>query len=291
MKKQFLQITIALALPFVMLTQSCKKDNEENKTSNVAMGSATITGRITADMILNNGTREGVSGIKVIGRINTADLITTGTVATGGLTRTYEATTDADGNYTLTVEVNTKPVGVTLDIPASFNAEQTLENGTKKQTLFTRNTVIPGTITVNRSQTVTQNADYDYAINALLGTVKLSGEVKFRNDLCKGISAVLDSQVNIVPTNTILVVTWNDDNSNARELEVAVGANGKYEFMVETQNASKSLTVRGRKFYADRKSPNPSDSCITAKDYGYTLPTQNVTINKNESEVRNFTFQ
>jgi hypothetical protein len=289
MKKQFLQITIALALQFVML-QSCKKDSEETKAT-VAMGSATITGRITADMILNNGTREGVSGIKVIGRINTADLITTGTVATAGLTRTYEATTDADGNYTLTVEVNSKPVGVTLDIPASFNAEQTLENGTKKQTVFTRNTVIPGTITVNRSQTVTQNADYDYAINAILGTVKLSGEVKFRNDLCKGISAALDSQVNIVPTNTILVVTWNDDNFNSRELEVAVGTNGKYEFMVETQNASKALTIRGRKFYADRKSPNPSDSCITAKDYGYTLPTQNVTINKNESEVRNFTFQ
>lgn len=290
MKKQILQITMALALPFALFTQSCKKDSEETKTT-VAMGSATITGRITADMILNNGTREGVSGIKVTGRINTADLITSGSVVTAGLTRTYEATTDADGNYTLTVEVNSKPVGVTLDIPASFNAEQTLENGTKKQTVFTRNTVIPATITVNRSQTVTQNADYDYEINALLGTVKLSGEVKFRNDLCKGISTALDSQVNIVPTNTILVVTWNDDNSNARELEVAVGTNGKYEFMVETQNASKSFTIRGRKFYADRKSPNPSDSCITTNNYGYTLPSQNVTINKNESEVRNYTFQ
>jgi len=77
MKKQFLKITIALALPFVMFTQSHKKDNEDTKTSNVAMGSATITGKITADMILNNGVREGVAGIKFTGRINTSDLITT----------------------------------------------------------------------------------------------------------------------------------------------------------------------------------------------------------------------
>jgi hypothetical protein len=115
--------------------------------------------------------------------------------------------------------------------------------------------------------------------------------VKFRIDLCKGVSAALDSQANIIPTNTILVVTWNDDNLNERELEVTVGANGKYEFMVETQNASKALTIKGRKFYAERKSPNPSDSCITEINYGYTLPTQNVTINKNEPEVRNYTFQ
>ncbi len=291
MKKQFFKSAMVLALPFLLFTQSCKKDNEENKTSNVVMGSATITGRITADMILNNGTKEGVAGIKITGRINTADLITTGNVAAGGLTRTYEATTDANGNYTLTVEVNSKPVGVTLDIPASFNAEQTLENGVKKQTLFTRNNAIPATINLTRSQVATQNADYDYEVSPLLGTVKLSGEVFFRNDLCKGVSAALDSQINIVPANTLLVVTWNDDNADPREIEVSVGANGKYEFMVETKNANKVLTIKGRKFYADRKSPNINDSCITEKNYGYTLPAQNVSINKNESEVRNYTFQ
>lgn len=291
MKKQLFKISMLLALPVLLLTQSCKKDSEENKSTSVAMGTATITGRITADMILNNGTKEGVAGIKVTGRINTADLITTGNVATAGLTRTYEATTDANGNYTLTVDVNSKPVGVTLDIPASFNAEQTLENGVKKQTLFTRNNAVPATITLTRSQVATQNADYDYEVSPLLGTVKLSGEVFFRNDLCKGVSAALDSQINIVPANTLLVVTWNDDNADPREIEVSVGANGKYEFMVETKNANKVLTIKGRKFYADRKSPNINDSCITEKNYGYTLPTQNVSINKNESEVRNYTFQ
>ena len=139
MKKQFLKITIALALPFVMFTQSHKKDNEDTKTSNVAMGSATITGKITADMILNNGVREGVAGIKFTGRINTSDLITTWSVVTSGLTRTYEATTDADGNYTLTVEVISKPLGVTLDIPQSFNAEQTLETAQEKNLIHTCN--------------------------------------------------------------------------------------------------------------------------------------------------------
>jgi len=290
MKKQFQKLTMVLVLPLMLINQSCKKESEDTKSTNVTMGSAIITGRITGDIILNNGLKEGISGIKITGRINTADLITTGSVATAGLTRTYEATTDANGNYTLTVDVNSKPVVVTLDIPASFNAEQTLENGVKKQTLFTRNNAIAA-ITLTRSQVFTQNADYSYDVSPLLGTVKLSGEVKFRNDLCKGISSALDSQVNIVPTNTILVFTWNDDNSTSREMEVNVGATGKYEFMIETKNSGKQLSVKGRKFYADRKSPNFNDSCITEKNYGFILPPQNIQINKNESEVRNFTFE
>jgi phosphatidate phosphatase APP1 len=123
MKKQILKLTMVLVLPLMLINQSCKKESEDTKSTNVTMGSATITGRITGDIILNNGLKEGIAGIKITGRINTADLITTGSVATAGLTRTYEATTDANGNYTLTVDVNSKPVVVTLDIYPSLMCE------------------------------------------------------------------------------------------------------------------------------------------------------------------------
>lgn len=291
MKKQFLKITMLLALPFVFALQSCSEEEEESKnTATVSMGSATITGRITADLILNNGQKEGVQGVKVVARINTSDLITTGNVNAAGLTRAYEAVTNANGEYTLTVEANSRPVNVSLEIPQTFNQTQTLENGTTRPTVFNRTTFVPTPVTITRGQVYTQNADYNYNIPSEIGTIKISGEVFYRNNLCKGISVELDSQIAVVPANTALVITWNDDNGNARESVVNVDANGKYEFTIETANANKTITIRGRKFYADRNDIDGNGDCVTETGYGYTRPSFNVNINKNEEEKREIEF-
>lgn len=289
MKKQILKSILLLAIPMV-LTTSCSKDDEKKEAAAPSLGTATIKGRLTGDIVLNSGKADGIKGVKITGRINTSDLVAVGSVNTAGLIRTYEATTDDDGFYTLTVEAGSRPVGVTLDIPATIITEQTLENGNKENRTFNRVTAIPA-ITVVRGQVLVQDANYNFAAPVAKGLVTLEATVSFRNDLCKGISADLDSQITTVPVNTTLRVSWADDNLNPREVDVKTDANGKFTLSVETANANKTLTVRGIKFFADRKRDINSDgTCDTENNHGYTTGNIIFTINRGETNKEKITF-
>lgn len=290
MKNQFTKLALCMLLPVAVTFQSCTKDQETENKATVAMGSSTITGRITADLTLGNSDLEGVAGIKITGRISTADLVTNTSGGVTYATRTYEAITDANGNYTLTIEANTKPVTVTLDVPTSFNATQTLENGKTRPTQFTRNSMffVPSSVVVTKGQKVTQNASYDYGQINTNGVVKLMGEVMFRNDYC--VSNNPDSQNTVVPANTTLMASWVDDNFNSRETVIDVVA-GKFTLTVDTKNSNKSITIRGVKFYGDRKTKDLSNNCLTEKNYGYELGSTGTNINKGETETRKFIFE
>jgi hypothetical protein len=291
MKKQFLKLAVLLAMPLVIIT-SCSKEEEEKKdaTQISGLGTATITGRLTGDVILNNGQLEGLSGVRVTARINTSDLIAVGSVP-GGLIRTYEATTDANGFYTLNIEAGSRPVGVTFDIPAAAIVEQTLENGSKVRTTFNRITVFSGFISMNKGQVFTQDAQYNFALPTTKSSVTLEADVFFRSDLCKGVSPQLDSQLTTAPANTMFRITWTDDNSYAREAIVKTDANGKFTFSVETSNASKTLTVRGIKVYADRKRDIDGDgNCDTETNYDYTTGSMSFTILKGETNKEEIEF-
>ncbi len=289
MRRLIYKVALLSALPLVISLQSCKKDEETANKATVSMGSAVIKGRVTADLTLGNAQKEGVAGIKVTGRISTADLVTNVSGGVTYATRTYEAITDNDGNYTLTVDANTKTVAVTYDAPMVFNATQTVENGTTRNTTFTRNNTYPyaALINISRGQTYTQNVEYDYGVFNNTAKATLMGEVMFRNDRCTSNNP--DSQLNVVPANTKVLATWMDDNNNAREAYLDV-VNGKFTFAVETSNANKMITVRGVKFVSTYKSKNPSDSCITEVNHEYTFGTTPVSINKNETETRKYTF-
>ncbi len=259
---------------------SCTSEESKN-TAEPTVGSAIITGKITADLILNNGQKENVSGVTVVGTIDTRDLVTNPVAGANYARKSYTATTDANGVYTLKVDANVKPVTVSIVIPQTFTAEQTLENGSKVSKLFTRTTFVPATIGVNNGQTVTQNADYSYEINPALGLAKITGTAYMRNKMC---FSTLDSQITPVTAGTILVATWTDDNSNAREVEITVGADGKFDFVVETANASKNVNIKGRRFVGKRDSrPAPLDPCETNNEYEYNHGGVNINATKNET--------
>lgn len=266
MKTKLTRISCLLLLGASLSFQACKKDDETKNTGLNSVGTAVITGKLSADLILNNGQKEGVAGISVTGTVNTQDLVTNPTPGATYARKTYVATTDNDGMYTLVVDANVKAVTVTFDIPQSFSADQTLENGAKQRTVFTRVTTVPTTIAINRGQTVTQDAEYTYDVQDPVGLAKFTGNVYLRSDLCK---ADPDSQLTAAPAGTILVITWTDDEFRNRELEVATGANGKFDFSVETRNSSKSITIKGRKFAGARKALDGGD-CKTESDYEYT---------------------
>jgi hypothetical protein len=286
MKKQFIKMVVLLALPLIVL-QSCSKEDEESKnTSTVNMGSATITGRLTADLILNNGEIEGLSGVTITASIPSNDLVTNNTAPISG-NRVFTAVTDANGFYTLNIDVNNKPVNVTLNIPGSVLANQTKENGSIVRVNFTTNAV-SGPITLNRGQVHVHDAKYSFSQTASIGKATIKGKVEFRNDLCKGISSDLDSQLNTVPANTFLIFNWGS-GANAREIVIPVGTDGKYEFVTDITDAT-TFSIRGRKFRAERKSLNFDNDCV-GKDHDYNLSVQFVNVNRDEVEFRDFVFQ
>jgi hypothetical protein len=286
MKKQIRNYSLLIAMTIGFMLQSCTKQSDSSKNTALStIGSSTITGRIIADLNLSNGNKEkeGVEGLKVTASVNLDDLITTGSVNGMGLIRTYEAITNSKGEYTLNIEANNKPVHVSLDFPKTFNANQTLENGTTRMAEYNKVTVTPTSILMNKGQVYTQNVEYNTTVQPEIGTVKVSGEVYFRNNLCKTPSAQLDSTLSIAPANTTIILTWIDDNSKNREAAVAVDINGRFTYSIETTRSNLSVTVKGRMFYADRQSKiNSTSPCTTQTGWQYTLNAFSISINKNE---------
>lgn len=279
MKTNFTKIGVLLLLGASLSFQACKKDEESKNTALNTLGTAVITGKLSADLILNNGQKEGVAGITVTGTINTQDLVTNPSASGNYAQRTYVATTDNDGIYKLVVDANVKSVNVTFDIPQSFSADQTIENGTKQRTVFTRTGFVPGNVAINKGQTVTQDAEYTYDVKNPIGLAKFTGMVYLRSDLCK---ADPDSQLTAATAGTIIIATWTDDEGRSREVEVSTGANGKFEFSVETANSSKTITLKGRKFTGARKALDGSD-CKTKTDYEYTNFSNSESASRNET--------
>lgn len=270
-----------MAVPCLLSFQSCKK---EGNTATSTLGQATITGRITGDIDLTSGKKDGLSGVKVIARINFSDLSTSS--APSGV-KVYEATTNADGYYTLKVDAGSKVVNAMLELPNKINLEQTKEDGSKEVVEFMINGSASRTVTLYKGQTKTENEEYTSEKSLPIGLVTIKGKVEYRNDLCE---ADPDDQVSKVPSGTKLVITWTDDDSESREVVINVKSDGTYEFSVESKSASKTIKVRGLKFFADQKYDDGGD-CKTEVDYGYTTVTTSSTVNKNETNIEDIIFE
>lgn len=279
MKTSITKIASLLFLGAALSLQSCKKDDETKNTSTAPAGSAVITGKITADLILNNGQKEGVEGIVVTGTINTEDLVTNPVPGANYAQRTYTATTNSEGVYRLVIDANVKSVAVNFAVGASFEAEQTLENGEKRPMLFTISGAASSVIAVSKDQTVIKDVQYTFDENPTLGLAKVTGTALFRNDLC---NPDPKAQTANVAQGTILIATWSDDEGRDREVEVKVGTDGKFELSVETEDAGLLITFKGRKFTGDHKDLD-GGNCVTENDYEYTHTSVSVFATKNET--------
>jgi hypothetical protein len=295
MKKQFLKLTMALvALPVLFSLTSCDKDSDaKNTTPATELGKATISGVITGNLDLTNSVaNEGIAGVTVTVWINNNDLINNYTSWWAGQAaegyRTYTAVTDADGKYSVSVDVGSKPVEIRTLYPAIVRANQKNElGGTTEVDLFIQNN--PNWITLYKGQVYNQNINYRSDNQPEMGKMTLKGDLKFRNDMC--VSG--DAQFAVVPSTTKLLIQYNNDYGQSRQLTIPVDANGKYEFSIESVNNNVNFNVRGISFSADRKS-NPGSGCETQNNYTYQLfggGSQNENINKNEVKVRDYNFQ
>lgn len=111
MKKPIMVIAVLVAA----LT-SCQNDNSVNpRPLDQLVGSATITGRVTAELNENAPGLENVpAGLTIVAAINTESFVLNRTPDITYVKKYYYATTNAAGEYTLNVEAG--PYGSDVDI-------------------------------------------------------------------------------------------------------------------------------------------------------------------------------
>jgi len=113
--------TLMLASVVVLSLNSCKKKDEAAEV--VPLGKATISGKLTANLDYTISGEENVAGVTVLVRINTYDLVTSPNEDANYPDKIYSAVTDANGNYSIDIEVGSQEVYARVVFPDfTFNA-------------------------------------------------------------------------------------------------------------------------------------------------------------------------
>lgn len=155
MKKLVFLLSFASAL----VLSSCNNDNTVNPTA--ALGKATIAGTVTADLNLSATGKEKVANIVVVARVYERDLILNPSSDVTYGYKYYQATTDANGKYSVDVETNTNKTNINVDvIPQDFEFAVVQGDGTTtKTTQFIGNNA-KKTVTVYNGGTFLQDITF-----------------------------------------------------------------------------------------------------------------------------------
>jgi hypothetical protein len=128
MKKVLINVALG-AMALAVVSVSCKKDEEEDKKiANPTASSATISGRIMANTDLRNDTNgtiyeKGQAGIKVIARASNKNLLYNADNNYEYADNAFTGETDADGNFSISVQTLNKGVDYTVYF-SEYLAEQ-----------------------------------------------------------------------------------------------------------------------------------------------------------------------
>lgn len=120
MKRKIFSIVAIAAIAFV----SCKKE-DENSTE---LGEATINGNVWADMDLTADGAEGVNGMSVKVEVNTQNWDQQPVPGYNYDQKVYTTTTDANGDYTLTIPATDDGYTVTIEFEDLYTT-RTTSNG------------------------------------------------------------------------------------------------------------------------------------------------------------------
>lgn len=142
MKKVYFIFTIALMIAVVF--QSCKKDEQPTPATIDLTKSATIKGKVKAELDNSNSTSESApSGTKIIFQVSAQDFPLDPSGNYDDLL--YTATVDANGDYTISVPVNNKGVNYTIrPVDFEYNQVQAAPAGSTIRKIYSA-----GSISVN----------------------------------------------------------------------------------------------------------------------------------------------
>ncbi|MBA3681194.1 MAG: hypothetical protein H0W73_08520 [Bacteroidetes bacterium] len=246
MKKSLLALSITLAL------FSCKKkETTSDFTATDVTGTSVVKGNVNKNVVTPNGNggwintnRVNMSGVVVTIKVNKGGAQGLYPNSTANGADVYTATTDANGNYAISVKSNASGVSALITIDGFTGTQDTVINGVTKTGLYA---TYAGT-SVTRNLFMGQNTTFDHNFTATnvssnpnsisIGSAIVTGSVSM--NLVRKVTTgtvVAFSATNIaVPANTPIYLSFDKDPTllNTKMYQSTTGANGTYTFNLST---------------------------------------------------------
>lgn len=233
-----------------LLVFGCKKTTKNSFTPTDVTGTMVLKGNITKNVITPNGTggwnnttRIAAQGVHVSVTVSKSSLYPNSTAQGADV---YHASTDANGNYNITIKANATGVDAKITIEGFTSTLDTIINGSAKAGLQYNYT---GT-SEQRTLVMGQNSQLDYSLtgsyvntvpNSLhTGTAMITGfaGVTLIKEALAGTLVVNTTTVYALPGIKIYMNFNNDAKSfTTGYYETTTDASGNYTFVVNTVNA------------------------------------------------------
>lgn len=248
MKAQFVA---ALSIAAISLV-GCKKEDP----ASTELGSATISGRLTADLDLSNDllpdggfspglVKEGISGVTVYVTVDTEDWDLNPDNSYSYPEKVFTTTTDANGNYSLSIPCNTKEMYVNVEF-ATVVRNQTQYDPTTSETLISEVefefdnryvTIFDGAKHSSINEHAYANSTEPISTN--FGTHAISGTIYLNND---NTNDSPETQYEDIPAGTVITCVYqNSYNGNGDwigqgptggplTIEIPINTDGTYSY-------------------------------------------------------------
>ncbi|MDX2173704.1 MAG: hypothetical protein SFY56_11335 [Bacteroidota bacterium] len=250
MKKSLLILSTAAIL------FSCKKDKTAGDfTQTDVTGTAIVKGNVSKNVVIPNGGsgwntngRVNLAGVTVTIKVNKSSLYP-GSQAVGA--DVYSGTTDANGNYAISVKTNATGVSALLTIDG-FNATlDTLINGVTKPGLYGTYTGLQttiGSLQIGANQVVNHNFTASnltsnpqtIAIGSAVVTGSVGMQFVLKSRATPTSAAVFGTTVVPVPAGTKVYLDFDKDPTTlaTKRYETTVDASGNYTFNLATVSST-----------------------------------------------------
>lgn len=242
--------TLVLLSFTAILFSSCKKDDPATLTPTDVTGTSVVKGNVSKNVITpdgfggwTNSSRIAAAGVNITVKVNKNSLYPNSNAQGADI---YSGTTDASGNYAITVKTNANGVSALISIDG-FNATQdTIINGVTKVGFYSSYT---GT-SQNRTLVMGQNFQYDYQFyasavitnpnntNVVAGTAIITGSVgmEVAKEYTVGGGGFGYTSTIVKAANKPVFVTFSNDPTtlSPKTYTTTTDANGYYSFTVAT---------------------------------------------------------
>jgi hypothetical protein len=237
--KKLIILLSASALVF-----SCKKDKTNSFTQTDVSGTTVLKGNLSKNIITpngsgswTNGTRIPAPGVNVSVKVNKSSLYPNSTAQGADV---YSATSDKDGNYSISVKSNATGVIAAITIDGFTGTLDTVVNGVTKTGFYS----VYNGFSTNRTLLMGQNVQQDFTFNASpvitnpntnlkIGKATITGSVGVTmiKEVASGTLITLTTTVMPLAGQTVYLNFSNDPDMQTQKIyQTTTDANGYYTF-------------------------------------------------------------
>lgn len=247
MKKSLLALSLT-----ALLFASCKKDKPTTDFSATDVtGTSVVKGNVNKNVITPNGS----GGWQNTSRVNMAGVVVTVKVNKGGGgglypnavangADVYTGTTDANGNYAISVKSNAAGVSALITVDGFAGTQDTIINSVTKTGLYatyfgtstTQNLFMGQNVTVNHNFTATNVSSNPNLI--MIGTAIITGSININyvRKVVTGTTTAFSTTNLAVPANTPVYLNFDKDPTQlaTKMYQTTTNASGVYTFNLNT---------------------------------------------------------